>query len=80
MVRCGRWHHGPQWHAVHSGIYGLNNRIAFLEANPEIDDGYKAPIITGKRADIRGCRRRSSRRDGAGVRRAATAAGPFTFR
>jgi hypothetical protein len=51
--RYGRAHHGPQWHAIQSGIYGLNNRIAFLEADPEIDDGYKGPIITRNRAEIR---------------------------
>jgi hypothetical protein len=30
----------------------LENRIAFLEADPEIDDGYKAPIIGNAWADI----------------------------
>jgi hypothetical protein len=49
----GYWHHSPRWRAVDGGIYQLNNRIAFLEANPEIDDGYKGPIITGARRDIR---------------------------
>ena len=38
-------HHGSHWHAVHRGIYELENRIAFLEADPQIDDGYKGPII-----------------------------------
>ena len=27
--------------AIHGAIYQLGNRIAFLEADPEIDDGYK---------------------------------------
>ena len=27
--------------------------IAFLEADPQTDDGYKAPIITKARAEIR---------------------------
>jgi hypothetical protein len=40
---------GSTGHAVHCGIYDLEKRIAFLEADPEIDD----LIITGARADIR---------------------------
>jgi hypothetical protein len=52
--RYWHWSHGPYWHAIHYGIYRLNNRIAYLEANPEIDDGYKGPIISQNRADIRG--------------------------
>jgi len=49
------WHHGhgPHWRAIHGAIYEQENRIAFLEADPEIDDGYKAPIITGARHDVR---------------------------
>src|SRR5579872_2248059 len=35
------WQHSPRWRAVTGGIYQLENRIAFLEANPDIDDGYK---------------------------------------
>jgi hypothetical protein len=55
------WYDGPteRWYdanrhrrATHGAIYELETRIAFLEANPEIDDGYKAPIINGARADI----------------------------
>jgi hypothetical protein len=49
----GYWHHSPRWRAVDGGIYQLNNRIAFLEANPDIDDGYKGPIISRARRDIR---------------------------
>lgn len=33
-------------------IAGLTNLIARLEANPDIDDGYKGPIITKARAKI----------------------------
>jgi len=44
--------HG-QWRTTHAAIYRLENRIAYLEAYPEIDDGYKAPIVTGGRSDIR---------------------------
>ena len=48
------WHggHGGHWRATHAAIYELENRIAFLEADPEIDDGYKAPIINRARAEI----------------------------
>ena len=33
------------WHRAHRIIYHMENHIAFLEANPEADDGYKGPII-----------------------------------
>jgi hypothetical protein len=46
-----RHRHGERYATRHA-IYELENRIAFLEANPEIDDGYKGPIITQARADI----------------------------
>jgi hypothetical protein len=49
----GYWRHSPQWRAITYGIYELNNRIAFLEANPDIDEGYKGPLISGARRDIR---------------------------
>jgi hypothetical protein len=53
-----RWqlyrHHDRHWHTVHHSIYELENRIALLEANPEIDDAYKGPLISGARADVRG--------------------------
>jgi hypothetical protein len=49
----GYWHHSPRWRAVDGAIYELNNRIALLEANPEIDDGYKGRIISRARRDIR---------------------------
>jgi hypothetical protein len=44
--------HGGHWRATHAAIYALENRIAYLEADPEIDDGYKAPIIVNARADV----------------------------
>jgi hypothetical protein len=44
--------HGGHGHATHAAIYALENRIAYLEADPEIDDGYKAPIIVNARADV----------------------------
>lgn len=40
------------WRATHGAIYQLENRIAYLEADPEIDDDYKAPIIAAARAEI----------------------------
>jgi hypothetical protein len=40
------------WRATHGAIYELENVIALLEADPAVDDGYKAPVITRARADI----------------------------
>lgn len=40
------------WRAIHRQIYELENRIAFLQADPETDDGYRAPIIARARAEI----------------------------
>ena len=40
------------WRATHHAIYELENLIAYLEADPETDDGYRAPIIAKARADI----------------------------
>jgi hypothetical protein len=54
-VMAGQCRHNPDpdcWRATHGAIYELGNMIAFLEADPEIDDGYKAPVITRARADI----------------------------
>jgi hypothetical protein len=34
-------------------IYGLTNLIAYLEANPDVDDGFKGPIVNKARAKIR---------------------------
>src|SRR5271154_2242555 len=47
--RAGHGH----WRTTHAAIYKLENRIAYLEADPQIDDGYKAPIVTGARSDVR---------------------------
>jgi hypothetical protein len=33
-------------------IYGLTNLIAYLQANPDVDDAYKGPIIVAARAKI----------------------------
>ena len=41
------------WSATRSAIYELEKQIAFLEADPQTDDGYKAPIIARARAEIR---------------------------
>jgi hypothetical protein len=41
------------WLATRHAIYELEKRIAFLEADPQTDDGYKAPIIIRARAEIR---------------------------
>jgi hypothetical protein len=44
--------HAGDWRATHHAIYELENLIAFLEADPATDDGYKAPIINRARAEI----------------------------
>jgi hypothetical protein len=58
---AGDWYDGPEerwydsnhyWSATRGAIYAMGNRIALSEANPEIDDGYKAHFITRDRADI----------------------------
>jgi hypothetical protein len=72
------WGHGGHWRVTHGAIYASENRIAFLEADPEIDDGYKAPIITRARADILRLRATLHPARCAGLVPAATAAGPFT--
>jgi hypothetical protein len=33
------------WNRAHHVIYHMENRIALLEADPNVDDGYKGPII-----------------------------------
>jgi hypothetical protein len=60
VLACGAapagqsWHHGhdDHWRATHAAIYQLENRVAYLEADPAIDDGYKAPVVTQARADV----------------------------
>ncbi len=44
--------HADQWYAVRQGIYDLENTISGLEAHPQVDDGYRAPIIRHARRDI----------------------------
>jgi hypothetical protein len=46
-----RWSHG-YWRTTYETIYQLQNEIALLEADPAVDDGYKAPIISRARADV----------------------------
>jgi len=41
------------WWAIRHAIYETGNRVAFLQADPEIDDGYKGPIITWAQREIR---------------------------
>jgi len=38
-------HSAHCWGRAHHAIYHMENRIAFLEANPNADDGYKGPVI-----------------------------------
>jgi hypothetical protein len=40
------------WTQAHHVIYHMENHIAFLEANPDVDDGYKGPVITHLRRKI----------------------------
>ena len=52
---AGECRHDPDpwcWRATHQAIYEQGNLIALLEANPQADDGYKAPIIADARADM----------------------------
>ena len=54
-AHCPRRTHAADvgdWRAVHGAIYDAENLIALLEANPQTDDGYKAPIIGRARADV----------------------------
>ncbi len=47
------WHSGHgHWRATHAAIYALENRTAYLEADPDADDGYKVPIIVKSRTDV----------------------------
>jgi hypothetical protein len=45
--------HGERWYAIHRDIYELENRIARLEADPQMDDGYRAPVVAAARREIR---------------------------
>jgi len=49
-----RWHreHG-HWRATHHAIYELEHDIALLEADPAVDDGYRAPVIAHESIEIR---------------------------
>ncbi len=38
------------WRETRRAIYEQENLIALLEANPQTDDGYKAPLISKARA------------------------------
>src|ERR1700742_333837 len=46
-------HHDTSWRDVHRGIYQLGNRIALLQADPELDHDQKGPVITKARVEIR---------------------------
>jgi hypothetical protein len=50
---AAHWGQVDRRRATHEAIYSLEDRIAFLEANPQVDDGYRAPIISRARTDIR---------------------------
>jgi hypothetical protein len=40
------------WGQAHHAIYHMENHIAYLEANPDADDGDKGPIIDHLRRKI----------------------------
>jgi hypothetical protein len=44
LAGCGPYG-APCWRHAHHVIYHMQNDIAFLEADPYVDDGYKGPII-----------------------------------
>jgi hypothetical protein len=46
-------HHDRHWHEVHRGIYEQGNRIALLQADPNIDHDDKGPVMTAARTEIR---------------------------
>ena len=50
---AAHWAQVDRWRDTHEAIYALEGRIAMLEADPQVDDGFKAPIISRARADIR---------------------------
>jgi hypothetical protein len=45
--------HGERWYALRHDIYELENEIALLEADPQMDDGFRAPVIASARKEIR---------------------------
>lgn len=47
-----QWDHGGHRRATRHAIYELENVIAVLEADPQADEGYKAPVIGRARADV----------------------------
>jgi hypothetical protein len=55
-ARAGDWDTGQpgqfSYWDTRDAIYQKENLIARLEANPDIDEGYKGPVITAARADI----------------------------
>ena len=44
MAGCGA-DAAPCWGDAHRAIYHMQNHIAFMEADPDADDGYKGPVI-----------------------------------
>jgi hypothetical protein len=49
-----RWHRGHRhWEATHEALYELEHDIALLEADPAVDDGHKAPVISHEGVTIR---------------------------
>ncbi|HUD86811.1 MAG TPA: hypothetical protein VMR17_10175 [Xanthobacteraceae bacterium] len=55
-ARAGDWDTGQpgalSYWDTRDAIYQKENLIARLEANPDIDEGYKGPVITAARAEI----------------------------
>ncbi len=52
---AGRWWPEPiplSYWDIRDAIYERVNLIAHLEANPEVDESFKGPIITRARAEI----------------------------
>ncbi len=48
------WHQGyGYWEATHEALYRLEHNIALLQADPAVDDGYKAPAMTHQGAKVR---------------------------
>ena len=40
------------WSRSHHALYHMENRIAFLEANPDADESYKGPVIDNLHAQV----------------------------